>query len=541
VDRRVNGTGSVDEPRPGRFRARLRFTDGSRETVGVFDKPEDAQHALECARAAAAAVGTASTGAMTLRGWGAKWLDARETDGAHRNLTSERSLWRLHVMTAPFADLPLADITRAAVLDWLDALARRRAVVLAPKREGDKAARRVRTRRTLSRQVRVHALNLLRKCLADAADRGHLALNVARDVRVPKNASADDGWTYLTPEEIAIATRSAKIPEAARLLYTFAIYTGMREGELWGLHWADVRGLDPAKGHRPEVTIRYSHRGPTKGGKVRAIPLLEPARAALARWKEIATATPEGLVFPTETGCRRQKSDDAGWGTRKVRGKPRVGHKDLAGIARRVRFHDLRHTCASHLVMGTWGAPWSIAEVCAYLRHSSITVTQRYAHLSPEHLHNKAALTRGSEHSTPPASNAVGSRAGHGGGESGAPAAEKPRDSAGMPGGTRTPDPRLRSPHVSVEMAEGYALGDPTVTRAVARAVVEVGTATGSVPRTLVDALVSAVLSGPAVRLALELQAGAREFAGRKVLTLAGLILEATAEVAPEDREARRG
>jgi hypothetical protein len=79
------------------------------------------------------------------------------------------------------------------------------------------------------------------------------------------------------------------------------------------------------------------------------------------------------------------------------------------------------------------------------------------------------------------------------------------------------------------------------VTRAVARAVVEVGTATGSVPRTLVDALVSAVLSGPAVRLALELQAGAREFAGRKVLTLAGLILEATAEVAPEDREARRG
>jgi hypothetical protein len=77
VDRRVNGTGSVDEPRPGRFRARLRFTDGSRETVGVFDKPEDAQHALECARAAAAAVGTASTGALTLRAVGRDVARAR--------------------------------------------------------------------------------------------------------------------------------------------------------------------------------------------------------------------------------------------------------------------------------------------------------------------------------------------------------------------------------------------------------------------------------------------------------------------------------
>ena len=58
-----------------------------------------------------------------------------------------------------------------------------------------------------------------------------------------------------------------------------------------------------------------------------------------------------------------------------------------------MRFHDLRHTCASHLLMGTWGRAWKIEEVCAFLGHSDITVTQRYAHLSPDHLNRAAAET----------------------------------------------------------------------------------------------------------------------------------------------------
>ena len=49
--------------------------------------------------------------------------------------------------------------------------------------------------------------------------------------------------------------------------------------------------------------------------------------------------------------------------------------------------HDLRHTFASWLVMH--GVP--LFEVSKLLRHSCIQMTERYAHLGPDHLHNAVA------------------------------------------------------------------------------------------------------------------------------------------------------
>ena len=49
--------------------------------------------------------------------------------------------------------------------------------------------------------------------------------------------------------------------------------------------------------------------------------------------------------------------------------------------------HDLRHTFASWLVMN--GVP--LFEVSKLLRHSCIQMTERYAHLGLDHLHNAVA------------------------------------------------------------------------------------------------------------------------------------------------------
>jgi site-specific recombinase XerD len=52
------------------------------------------------------------------------------------------------------------------------------------------------------------------------------------------------------------------------------------------------------------------------------------------------------------------------------------------GLTNRYRFHDLRHTFASHFVMNGG----SLYDLQKLLGHARFEETQRYAHLTPEHL-----------------------------------------------------------------------------------------------------------------------------------------------------------
>jgi integrase len=65
---------------------------------------------------------------------------------------------------------------------------------------------------------------------------------------------------------------------------------------------------------------------------------------------------------------------------------------ERAGIAD-FRFHDLRHTCAAWLVQV--GVP--LTEVRDVLGHSTIKMTERYAHLAPENVRAALALLEGGE------------------------------------------------------------------------------------------------------------------------------------------------
>jgi integrase len=49
--------------------------------------------------------------------------------------------------------------------------------------------------------------------------------------------------------------------------------------------------------------------------------------------------------------------------------------------------------CASSLVAGWWGRPWRLEMVRDVLGHSSVTVTERYAHLSPSVLDEAGAAS----------------------------------------------------------------------------------------------------------------------------------------------------
>jgi len=53
---------------------------------------------------------------------------------------------------------------------------------------------------------------------------------------------------------------------------------------------------------------------------------------------------------------------------------------ERAGIGRVVRWHDLRHTCATSLLEGWWGEAWQPDEVRQFLGHTAVAMTMRYVH-----------------------------------------------------------------------------------------------------------------------------------------------------------------
>ena len=132
------------------------------------------------------------------------------------------------------------------------------------------------------------------------------------------------------------------------------------------------------------------------------MPLLPQAIEPLRAWLESSNAL---HVWPSSTGGTRAGTDDAGWrdqvSWRTARGEryrhTRPGVKSRAGITRHVRFHDLRHTCASHLMMGGWGVALTLEECRDWLGHSSTIVTQRYAHLSPAGVRDRVRKLRETE------------------------------------------------------------------------------------------------------------------------------------------------
>lgn len=480
--RRPPGTGTVTRTESGTYRARIRDGAGRRIDLGTYATEAEAHAARVAALRELVARQIPATGVVTLRAWGESWLSTREA----RGVAKERSVWRRHIVPHLGA-LALHEVTRTAVTRWLDAL---RTTPATKARAGGTRGSVEAAGRVLSTVTVKHALRLLRAALEAAVDAGKLPTNPAREAKPPKpRARVDDPWTFLSADEVRALEQCTAIPDPERAIYVVAIYTGLRKGELWGLRPDDVT-LD---GDRPEVVVRRSNAGPTKSGKVRRVPLLPQAVEALRR----VLVAGARWVFPGEHGQRRE-DDDARWApdhrlVTRVDGTARRadinGYRKRAGIERRVRFHDLRHTCASHLLMGTWGVRLSIEEVSAWLGHSSTAVTQRYAHLAPDHLSARVGAALRGPTGSPSAGSAVSS-----------PNAQKPLENTGRAmqesnlrlSASETDAPRAKTPCPPTNRTPA----DPPRTHdRVAVAVLEVAARGEPLPRGLVAELARAALA----------------------------------------------
>ncbi|MDZ7839639.1 MAG: site-specific integrase [Gammaproteobacteria bacterium] len=151
-----------------------------------------------------------------------------------------------------------------------------------------------------------------------------------------------------------------------------ALHTGCRKQELLGLEWSRVDLKENL------FLLEAAH---TKTARRRSIPLNTAARAAIlnrARFRsEHCPASP--WVFAHKDGTRILDLKNSFASACK-----NAGIKDF-------RIHDLRHTCAAWLV--SRGVP--LSEVKELLGHSTINMTERYAHLAPENVRAAVAVLDG--------------------------------------------------------------------------------------------------------------------------------------------------
>lgn len=181
----------------------------------------------------------------------------------------------------------------------------------------------------------------------------------------PKRKHVDLPFDFYVAEESALLLASAR--EDDRLLLLFALRTGARAGEQLALEWGDVDFANHKvwiKRSRRQNSLGVAETS-TKTGRGRAIPLSPDLEGALRRAKHLKGAK----VF-----CH----DDGAPLTLKYLDRALFRAQRRAGL-RRITWHDLRHSFASQAMI----AGVQIRQVQAWLGHAEISMTMRYAHLSP--------------------------------------------------------------------------------------------------------------------------------------------------------------
>ena len=193
-------------------------------------------------------------------------------------------------------------------------------------------------------------------------------------IRKPKVRLISQDFAYLrTDDEVARFLRAAREEgEAVHALYATAIYTGARAGELAGLSW-DAVDLE-----RRLITIQRSFDGPTKADDVRYVPVVDALLPILRAWR---LRHPGRLVFTNRDGEMLRPSGRVFQETLHEVLRAAGFDKIMRGGTRRsyIRFHDLRHTFASHWVM-KGGDLFKLQKI---LGHKTVQMTMRYAHLQP--------------------------------------------------------------------------------------------------------------------------------------------------------------
>jgi integrase len=219
----------------------------------------------------------------------------------------------------------------------------------------------------LSPRTVQYARAILHHALDQALKWGYVARNVVALVEAPRvERHAVEPLT----EAQATALLQAVAGHRLEALYRIALGLGLRRGEVLALRWVDIdlkaRTLRVTAGKTASSTRTL----PLPETLVDALKVHEQRqqveRAESDAWRD------QGLVFPSEVGTP-------------ISGRNLLRHfKSVlkrVGLPQTIRFHDLRHSCATFLI-AQGVHPRVVMEI---LGHSQISVTMNtYGHVLPE-------------------------------------------------------------------------------------------------------------------------------------------------------------
>lgn len=288
----------------------------------------------------------------------AQWLKTIEGSIRPSTFTSYSGIVRRHLIPA----LGKKPIDRVTVPDIADLLARKRS-------EG------------LSQRTQQYILFVLRNALNKAVRWGIAVRNVAQLVDAPRVVHRD--VNVLTPED-ALRLVGVARDDPLEALWVLALSTGLRRGELLGLSWSDI-DLERRQLRVTKALQRVSGQG---------LILVETKTRRGRRSIILPLGTVDALRRHRARQAKDQPVGGSGWSQANfvftsARGTPLDGDnmisRPFARLLERIglppmRFHDLRHSCAS-LLLAQGVAPRVVMET---LGHSRIAVTlDTYTHVLP--------------------------------------------------------------------------------------------------------------------------------------------------------------
>jgi integrase len=337
-----NGSGSVypRKNKDGKITSYLgayHTTDGKRRTVSAKTKTECREKLRQAMSDADKGI-VFDAGTLTLNQYLDSWLSNIKDTIRQRTWERYESIVRIHIRPA-LGNVKLKNLTRAHVKNLYGTLGSPR-----------------------------HPHITLHKALNDAVADNLISRNVSDGLKPPKPRKSE--INPLTPDQAKAFLEAAR-GDTFYALYVLAVHYGLRQGELLGLKWQDVdldAGTLQVRRTQSESRVGRIEEKP-KNGRGRRIELSDSVSEVLRIHGE--THGDHELVFATKKGTAVNSSNLV-----RRSFQPLL---DSCGLPR-IRFHDLRHTCATiRFIKGQH--PKRVSDI---LGHSSVAITlDIYSHVIP--------------------------------------------------------------------------------------------------------------------------------------------------------------